>query len=345
MLLSAGLLPFRAFAQLQRPTTVVSTDPGCVLIICGLVFNPGGAGDADSTTAVAITPPLALGSAAVRLRFPAPVPAGTTMKLRVSYGGVLSLGLLNATLIRTFQGTSDNIQQDVALGTLVNLSALGGNIMQVDFPVTTSFTDFELRTGSLLSVNLLYSLNLHSAVAAAPRPLPVELTSFTGKATATGTELSWATAQELNSAYFQVERASGSSSAFAPIGQVSSAGTRTTSTSYRFVDKAPAGLYYYRLRQVDRDGQTTFSPVVSVRVAASLTLQAFPNPTAQNLHIAGAPGELYTLVNQLGQAVLAGQLPPSAQALLDLSRLPDGVYLLRSAAATNSMKVIKVAGK
>ncbi len=88
-------------------------------------------------------------------------------------------------------------------------------------------------------------------------PLPVVLTAFAGQAMATGNCLSWATAQELNSARFVVE-ASADGSRYATIATLAAAGNSTWLTTYVYVDASDAaqapGRRYYRLRQEDVDG-------------------------------------------------------------------------------------------
>ena len=118
-------------------------------------------------------------------------------------------------------------------------------------------------------------------------PLPVQLAAFTAQATPSGrsARLAWTTASEVNSAYFDIERST-DGVAFTKLGRVAGQGSKTTATTYAFADQEglgaqPAGLAYYRLRQVDTDGTATYSPVRTVTLGgASATLQAslYPNP-------------------------------------------------------------------
>ncbi|WP_345056917.1 T9SS type A sorting domain-containing protein [Hymenobacter glaciei] len=188
-------------------------------------------------------------------------------------------------------------------------------------------------------------------------PLPVVLTSFTAQATATGNRLSWATAQEVNSARFVVE-ASATGETFAAIATLAAAGNTTSLSTYGFVDASETALSasrrYYRLRQEDLDGKVNYSPVVSVsRAAAASTAsktEAYPNPFADRLAVA-LPGQAepqattVTLLNLAGRPVFSTTLSLSAapQALTALPELPAGVYILRVATATGStsQKVVR----
>lgn len=95
-------------------------------------------------------------------------------------------------------------------------------------------------------------------------PLPIELLSFGAKAMDQQVLLSWQTLTEINNDYMAIER-SVDGKDFEEVGVVKGAGTTFIPQSYELWDKQPyQGLNYYRLRQVDFDGTTTFSDIVSV---------------------------------------------------------------------------------
>jgi len=166
-------------------------------------------------------------------------------------------------------------------------------------------------------------------------PLPVQLVGFTGVVQGKRVQLSWQTASEFHSAFFAVE-ASADGRQYHQLGQVAAAGASTQQQQYSFTDlAAPAGVRYYRLRQVDSDGTSSYSPVVTVQTGA-LPVQVFPNP---------ATDQLTVQLPALGQATLSllaadGRLlwqqhvaATSAQqqvAVPGLAALPAGLYLLRA---------------
>ena len=100
--------------------------------------------------------------------------------------------------------------------------------------------------------------------------LPVELASFEATADGENTEeLSWQTASETNNEGFEVQRQLGEDD-WTSLGFVespASGGTTSEPTSYRYTaEDVPAGSQQFRLKQVDLDGDSTYSDTVSVDV-------------------------------------------------------------------------------
>ncbi|MFT3934552.1 MAG: hypothetical protein QM726_13095 [Chitinophagaceae bacterium] len=92
--------------------------------------------------------------------------------------------------------------------------------------------------------------------------LPVTWISFTGRKVQSTIALKWVTAAELNNAYFDVER-KGDDGSFTAIGRVAAATQGNSSNEYQFTDNKPlAGQSYYRLKQVDIDGKSSYSNVI-----------------------------------------------------------------------------------
>lgn len=94
--------------------------------------------------------------------------------------------------------------------------------------------------------------------------LPIELLSFNGTPLAEGNELRWVTASETNNSHFIVER-SVDGVAYESLATVPGAGTTSSPTHYKFLDQdAPGGVSYYRLLQVDLNGDAEYHDVVAI---------------------------------------------------------------------------------
>ena len=93
--------------------------------------------------------------------------------------------------------------------------------------------------------------------------LPIEGLQLTASLRNSLAIVSWTTLTETNSSHFIVER-SMDNNIFTSIGNVAASGFSTTRQSYTFNDNLPAAsteTFYYRIKQVDRDGNFTYSNV------------------------------------------------------------------------------------
>jgi Secretion system C-terminal sorting domain len=116
-----------------------------------------------------------------------------------------------------------------------------------------------------------------------PSLLPVTWLSFTAeKINSTDIILCWETATEKNNSHYIVER-SFDNNVFADIGLVYGNGNSTSNSAYSFIDKkvidAQKKAFYYRIKQVDLNGNTEHSIVISVtNNEQPCSLIFFPNP-------------------------------------------------------------------
>lgn len=94
--------------------------------------------------------------------------------------------------------------------------------------------------------------------------LPVELTSFTGRAVENGVRLDWATASETDNDYFTVLR-SRDAETWHEVDRVDGAGESQAEIRYRLLDASPEiGLNYYKLRQTDYEDAFEDSKVIAI---------------------------------------------------------------------------------
>ena len=171
------------------------------------------------------------------------------------------------------------------------------------------------------------------------RPLPVELVGFTAKVVrAVDVQLSWNTASEQNSAYFEVQR-SIDGLAFANLARVKAQGNSTAPTAYDYTDASigtkATGLLYYRLRQVDHDETASYSPVRAVRFGPAVApgIALFPNPTSATtrLDLSALPTGTYQVrvLDNVGREVLRTTGEGGSIGALDAHTLANGIYLVQ----------------
>lgn len=184
-------------------------------------------------------------------------------------------------------------------------------------------------------------------------PLPVELTRFEARRPANQprAELRWATASEKNNLGFEVQRQDEGQTSFRRVGFVAGQGTSSAAHEYTFSDPNDfQGLSYYRLKQVDQDGTTTYSPVrsiVGLPAGVAFTLSVYPNPARGTATIeatgpvpAGLQLQLYSAEGRLVWATTWAKA--QATASLPVAGLAEGVYWLRYQAAEGNSGTLKV---
>jgi hypothetical protein len=102
------------------------------------------------------------------------------------------------------------------------------------------------------------------AVASGSSTLPIELLSFDAKPDDNHVLAKWSTASEKNNDFFTLERSKDGAS-FEKLKTVPGAGNSDHVLNYSEKDEAPLhGISYYRLKQMDYDGKTSYSRVVTV---------------------------------------------------------------------------------
>ncbi len=162
--------------------------------------------------------------------------------------------------------------------------------------------------------------------------------------------LSWSTASEVNNDFFEVQR-SMDENRYEVIGEVKGAGNTTDRSQYTFIDETaiPGNTYYYRVKQVDFDGQTDYSiPLKVVVTSMTIGIRISSNPVEDILRmdidkLPDFPAEVY-IYSMQGQLLLSKVLDDAQSVVeLDISQLPPGAYFVSSNVMEfKPIKIIKV---
>lgn len=204
-------------------------------------------------------------------------------------------------------------------------------------------------TREVLVPNVVYTdattpVNEHIwAMAYDNSPLPVELVHFAATCDGNAVRLRWTTATEMNSQHFVVQRSAGPDS-WLTLGLVDAAGNSQQMIEYAYSAPLPTadGIFYYRLLQVDINGEETVLPMItgpSCGQPGSITF--FPNPANDVLWIdASTLGSVDTdivlvLVDAAGRTVARTTvgLPAPGTVALPLNHLASGCYIARAIGA------------
>lgn len=138
----------------------------------------------------------------------------------------------------------------------------------------------------------------------------------------------WKTENEVNTAYFDVERST-DGIRFEKIGTVPSANTGGQHT-YNSTDYAPAyGVNYYRVKQTDLDGTYTYSKIVNININPTGAIKVTPNPANNYILLSGIlKADKIDIVSMTGQVMYQWRNVAGNQQL-NISNLPAGIYIIK----------------
>lgn len=200
-------------------------------------------------------------------------------------------------------------------------------------------------SGTIISEENISFSSQQFALGYAPETmLPVEWVYFISNLEETGISLDWATATETNNSHFEIEH-SVNGIDFNYIGQVTGHGTTAEPKEYLYLHQSPKnGFNYYRLRQVDFDGEFEYSPIVyQIWSTESLVVNVYPNPVVNwlTIQINQQANGNYDLYSMSGRLVNSGNIENVNSITMDVSELPIGLYTLRLN-INNSTQLIRV---
>ena len=195
-------------------------------------------------------------------------------------------------------------------------------------------------------------------------PLPVELLSFKAEQLGDEVILKWITASEVNNFCFEVERnklIDGVFDEWQRLGSVMGYGNSNSPKEYNFKDNLrnnPGTNIKYRLKQIDNDGQFSYSNIIEladIKPIAFILMQNYPNPFNPSTIISYQLPErsnvslkLFDILgNEIATLVNEEKDAGAHDLELDISdyKLTSGVYLFRIQAgnfiAARKMVVMK----
>ncbi|MEI9958995.1 MAG: T9SS type A sorting domain-containing protein [Ferruginibacter sp.] len=219
-------------------------------------------------------------------------------------------------------------------------SGTGNRVMTspdgINWTIGTSASDnpwssVTYANGKYVAVSSVSSTGKRVMVSGTFSVLPVKLLSFTGNASNGSNQLQWATANESNNKQFDIERSSDGIN-FTAIGTVVAAGNSSTTKYYSYTDNKPlSAINYYRLKQLDNNGNFEYSKIVVLKNTANDMVSIFPNPaidvvtlTSGNTYL-NTIAKLYSVEGKLLQKITI----KSNQQPVNVAALAKGIYVLK----------------
>lgn len=198
-------------------------------------------------------------------------------------------------------------------------------------------TNPTLRQVRIPAVNLsdlLAPTNEHIwALAYEDAPLPIRLLSFGAEPiNEEHVACTWTTASEQQNDYFTVER-SKDGHLFEDVGSVDGAGNSNSTLHYGLNDLRPfSGLSYYRLRQTDFDGTTTWSHAVPVVLSPPVQITVYPNPNDGRFSIQRSQSDFeqrFELQDGAGRTIGTWSMGAGVDRLSVEPSISSGIYVIR----------------
>ncbi|MFC0773268.1 zinc-dependent metalloprotease [Terrimonas alba] len=165
--------------------------------------------------------------------------------------------------------------------------------------------------------------------------LPVTLTEFTGRLnTDQDALLSWTTASEFNNRQFDLETSRDGIN-FSLLATIGSQGNAAATQEYSYLHIKPgSGVNYYRLKQIDWNGDFEYSKIISLKVDNTISRPSvYPVPAKNTITI-----NFGSLLTKTELEIFSADMKnvrreiistPSLTKTIDISSLSKGIYFIR----------------
>ena len=267
--------------------------------------------------------------------------------IRLSFTGNVSnknfiLGGVTYTAMRSVSGNVNTISLKKLSGIMTTAQA--EMLLDSLYYQNTSFTpsvgarmfNVSIREGSFTSPITVFDMSEICL-------LPVRWLGFNATKDAKGmVKLDWQVADEGNVVAYEVE-CSNNGMQWRKMGQVQVEFENTHSGRYSFsVLQSFSGKVYFRIRQVDLNGQYGFSVVKFLEFSSTQSFRFWPNPAVSQVQVeANESGELQ-LLDLTGKCRQQLKVLPGYVQYIQIESLPRGIYILRFQNASGKVETSRL---
>jgi hypothetical protein len=261
---------------------------------------------------------------------------------------------VNVTISSANAGTNNKIDitnMDVAVNnslvpfTSFNLSVADNDLASsaASYPLSANISGLPLLLGTNESSDDPSTLDANdSTVVVLPTNctiLPIKLLDFTVARQGNFSLVSWTTAAEINSNYFEIERSTDGKT-WISIGKTKALNISAQS-QYSFSDISPVkGNNYYRLKEVNMDGSYQYSPIRTLNFAnGDDAVSVYPNPAKSFFELFKNSTDMapFEIADASGKIIRKGMLSSTIR----IDNLISGVYIASVYTKTGT-KIVKV---
>ena len=169
-------------------------------------------------------------------------------------------------------------------------------------------------------------------------PLPVQFLSIAAQKKGTGVNILWATGNEADNEYFEVERSNDGGNTWTLVSKTKGSGTSNTTKNYLAYDAKPVpGTNLYRIKQVDKDGASKYSATVVYKLTIAQTdvsILANPFNSSITVDFLSDRNQVVSarLFDNTGKQVNAQKISVakgSSRRTIEATNLSRGMYILQ----------------
>ncbi len=175
--------------------------------------------------------------------------------------------------------------------------------------------------------------------------LPIKITSFTALPKGSQVDLQWTISEQTNIASYQVLFSTDGRNFNTAIAIV--AANINSSATYNAVHTTPvAGINYYRIKTIEKDGTISYSEIRKVTFGKSGTITVYPNPAVDmvNITVTGSminKAATISIIAMDGKLVSQQRIANIGQTeTVDVSKLASGSYIIRLVTDTETVNTI-----
>ncbi|GEO11249.1 PKD domain-containing protein [Segetibacter aerophilus] len=256
------------------------------------------------------------------------------------FGSATNDGTITSYTWRKIGGPSNGI--------IANPNAVATSVIGLEKGIYS----FELTVNYKGGVTVKDSMTVN--VVSSDKTLPVTTISFAGEVAGNINSLSWATSAEENNAGFEVEQSNDGTNfkkiKFQPTKAIN--GYSRTTISYALLDTSvEMETNFYRLRQINKDGRSTYSGIVKLNNRKRLlpvSISLYPNPVSNtiNLKLKLSPTDKISIsvIDISGRTLLRKQINKivgDGMHQVNASSLPAGTYFLEILSSSTGRIALK----